>query len=145
MPQATWTEEEIDLLKSMAKNGQSANAIAKRIGKTRSAVIGKCNRDDIPLGSDYWKNRRTRKPKIQKVKSTAPKKKAAPVKQIQPDPVPPAERPSILSVGYGQCRFPMWPDDGPVPRDSPLCGAPTGGYTYCRTHSAICKGGLLNA
>lgn len=43
-PNATWTEEDVLALVSMYNDGRSAGEIAKAIGTTRNAVIGKTNR-----------------------------------------------------------------------------------------------------
>tara|TARA_S200002703_G_scaffold114140_2_gene99608 strand:+ start:160 stop:573 length:414 start_codon:yes stop_codon:yes gene_type:complete len=46
-----WSDREDGIVRQMALKGHSARAIAARLpGRTRNAVIGRCNREAIPLG-----------------------------------------------------------------------------------------------
>lgn len=45
-----WDADKLSILRSMRKRGKSATEIAKRLGCTRNAVLGKTYRDKVPSG-----------------------------------------------------------------------------------------------
>lgn len=136
-----WSEERVDLLKTLWNKGESASAIAKALGGgvSRSAVCAKVHRLGL---SGQPQIHRVGRPKV---KQGAPRPAPAVVlatkpppspKPVPPKPVnwadpPPTARP-WLERAFGECAFPF---DGP---DGTLsCCAPTGGARYCEDHRAV--------
>lgn len=47
---------------------------------------------------------------------------------------------TILTIGHGECRYPLWDDKVRPTIESPLCGGSVKpGNAYCREHAAICE------
>ncbi|WP_339951826.1 GcrA family cell cycle regulator [uncultured Albimonas sp.] len=100
----SWTDERVELLKSMWGEGKSASQIAKALGGvTRNAVIGKVHR----LGL----SNRTAAPKTGgKEEDAAPAPAAAAAAAPRPAPAPePAPRPTAAAA----------PEPEPAPRPAP--------------------------
>jgi GcrA cell cycle regulator len=150
---ATWSSERIELLKRCFHDGLSSSEIAREIGVTRNAVIGKMNR----LGLS--------RPKHAHAIATPEQRGAGPARAraartwrpgrarldifIQQDmltaafPQPPAEDIPIhngcgctlLELSQGRCR---WPIDNPGAADFRFCGnEPVKGLPYCPGHARI--------
>jgi GcrA cell cycle regulator len=137
---ATWSSDRIEQLKRCFHAGLSCSQIAREIGVTRNAVIGKLNR----LGLSRPKDVLTREPE----------RKRAPwrprtftqhqiLMAMGPEPPPRAEEISIhngrgcslLELGRGMCR---WPISEPGAEDFCFCGnKPVEGLPYCVGHARI--------
>ena len=124
-----WTEERVEVLKTLWNEGLSASQIAGRLGGvTRNAVIGKVHR----LGLSG---------------------RAAPAKpkavQPDPEPAPAPRRPSVemdpstwgearatvTTIGANDCK---WPIGDPASADFHFCGqGAAGGKPYCAYHSSL--------
>lgn len=164
---AVWSPENIELLKSLWKQGHSASQIAPRIpGATRSAVIGKVHR--LGLSS--------RKPALTTVQKRAKRAKPSPpitptekpepepslassglsgiekkIRNIQigreidarppePPPQPRGDKPGLMQLGPKDCK---WPFGDPRHSDFHFCGAPMAGVgPYCAAHTAEAYGGV---
>ena len=145
-----WTDERIELLTKLWKDGQSAGRIALQLGHyfTRSAILGKVHRlklsDDptikkhIHYGIPYTVGRRPdgyrRKalPKTLVVRITRPI-----IAPTQPEPIARTSAACAfaeLAVGDGRCRFPFGEPRTP---DFAFCGLPAHG-TYCPGHAQLC-------
>ena len=137
-----WTQERVDLMAKLWKDGLSASDIASRLGGvTRCAVIGKVHR----LGLSGRSPRTGRSAAINqhqhngwKTKPTA--KFPSPTIKIAAEPwvpaaepfVPLEERKSLLNLQDKDCRWPF--GDGPFS----FCGrAKEPGLSYCRPHAQI--------
>ncbi|SFI96044.1 GcrA family cell cycle regulator [Albimonas pacifica] len=112
----SWTDERVELLKSMWGEGKSASQIAKALGGvTRNAVIGKVHR----LGL----SNRTAAPKTGEEKEAAPAPAAAaPAPQPRPAPAPePAPRPAAAAPEPEPAPRPAAPQPAPA---APRAAAP---------------------
>lgn len=90
----SWTDERVELLKTMWAEGKSASQIAKELGSvTRNAVIGKVHRLGL---SSRTTDAGSKAAEARKAASAAsqpapdPKNKADDAAPVGPDPVPPA-------------------------------------------------------
>jgi GcrA cell cycle regulator len=106
-----WTDESVEILRTMWLEGRSAREIGDRLGMTRNAVIGKANR----LGLSH------------KSKTTPPR------------PAVPTEvknrAMSPLDLNERMCR---WPIGHPGDADFHFCGSSRiPGRPYCEDHCAV--------
>jgi GcrA cell cycle regulator len=140
---ATWTSERIELLKRCLHAGLSCSQIAREIGVTRNAVIGKMNRlrsrpKDV-IGRQLEQRRATRlaRPKTHIFAQHEMLMAAF------PRPQPPAEvipiyngrGCTLLELSQGKCR---WPIGKPGAEDFCFCGnEPVEGLPYCLGHARI--------
>lgn len=119
---ALWTDDRIALLEQMRASGASAAAIAKRLGVSRSAVLGKIFRLRRPSA------------KKQQAAAQASLKSAAP-KRHRADP-PRRRGISLLELTNDTCR---WPHGEPGRPGFFFCGEPgadlESGRPYCARHA----------
>jgi GcrA cell cycle regulator len=160
----SWTDERINLLKKMWKDGKSAAEIAKTLGKgvTRNAVIGKAHRMGLsgrpspikkPTAAPAKKEKEAAAPRKE---VAAPKESAVPRKaQQQQTKHPPlmhnreVEEPrkpekEILPLNGGTPlidlteRMCKWPIGDPREADFTFCGRGIRvGTPYCPDHAAM--------
>ncbi len=154
----SWTDERINTLKKMWKEGKSAAEIAKTLGKgvTRNAVIGKAHRMGLSGRPSPIK------------KPVAPKKEAAPkvTKAVAPKAAAPAKKvaapaakaivptreveelrkleSAAVQIGGGVAlidlteRMCKWPIGDPKDADFSFCGRGIRvGTPYCPEHAAM--------
>jgi GcrA cell cycle regulator len=142
----TWTEERIALLKSWIDSGLSCGQIARELGVSRNAVIGKAHRLGLSRfkGADCERIPQQRVPRVARLRlparrraplawAAAPKLAAAemPIEL----PVESANRCSFLELQQWHCR---WPISEPGAVDFGFCGnEPIGGLPYCRAHARM--------
>ncbi len=154
----SWTDERINLLKKMWKEGKSAADIAKMLGKgvTRNAVIGKAHRMGLSGRPSPIKKPAPPARKETGKKAAAPVK--APAKKASPAPVPALKNPAlakeveelkkiekeIAPLGGGVAlldlteRMCKWPIGDPREPDFTFCGHPIRpGTPYCPPHAAM--------
>jgi GcrA cell cycle regulator len=119
-----WTDDQVTLLKTLWSAGYSGSQAASVLGGdiTREAVMGKLHRlglndDERPI------HRRT----------TKPLPPARPPEPIENQPI------SLLTVGFGQCRYPLWADLD-EPGEMLICGAKVKRGSYCDAHAVRCYG-----
>ena len=138
----TWTTERIALLKNLVDAGLSCGQIAREIGVSRNAVIGKINRHGL--------SRFKRAP-------GAPPGRAVTAKLVRPrlvsqrrilhallvesplpvvaPPVDSTNRCSLLDLQQGHCR---WPISDPRADDFGFCGnRQVDGLPYCPAHARM--------
>lgn len=140
-----WTDERVEELKRLLRQGLSASAIAERLGgMTRNAVIGKAHRMGLklhnhPAGERRINARKARKKSHKKQCAkifTPPPYMTMPVEPLPhgPEPnVPFKERRGILDLEDSQCR---WPIGDPKEPDFHFCnGKRVHGFAYCAHHS----------
>lgn len=116
-----WTEDRINILRALWKEGLTASKIAVRLGEgvTRNAVIGKAHR--LGLAS---------RPSPLKTDTTK-------AKPAQKKPPPPAERSKITLLQLTE-RMCKWPIGHPGEADFHFCGhLSTAGQPYCPHHAAM--------
>jgi GcrA cell cycle regulator len=138
----TWTEERVALLRDRVDAGLTCGQIAREIGVSRNAVIGKVNR----LGLSRFKSMiagepgRPAAPKIARPKMPIRQRPypALPRKQplAFPEPeVDAAKRCSLLELQQGHCR---WPISEPGAEDFGFCGNQrVDGLPYCAAHARM--------
>lgn len=127
-----WTETRITQLTALWASGISASQIAREMGLTKNAVVGKAHRLNLPpRPSPITRRLEPRKPRIKRApRTTLPALIEAPVMRAEPAPRP-------ASPARRCCVWPMWGRERPGP-DPLFCGAPVhdAGRVYCETHVA---------
>ena len=138
-----WTEERTETLKTMWAAGESGTDVAKVIGCSRCAVLGKAFRLKLsPRTPNSPHANKPRKPRPYKRAAWAlddvlangkwrqPPRKRQPIPtELEPECVPnPVD---IIAIRSDQCRFPVEGEG----LNTLFCGAVTlDGYSYCPHH-----------
>jgi GcrA cell cycle regulator len=138
----TWTTDRVEKLKSCLDAGFSCAEIAREIGVSRNAVIGKISRLKLTRVKDAMASRRERRlaPSAQRSRIVTQHQilvalRAAPQPSQQELAAGNAHRCSLLELGHGKCR---WPINEPGTEDFCFCGdQPVAGLPYCPTHARI--------
>ncbi|MBB4657906.1 GcrA family cell cycle regulator [Parvularcula dongshanensis] len=123
-----WTEERVEVLKTLWSEGLSASQIAGRLGGvTRNAVIGKVHR----LGLSGRAAPAAPKPMAPKEPAPEPK-----VRTVSMDPATFGEgRMTVSTIGTNQCK---WPIGDPASEEFHFCGqGAASGKPYCAYHSSL--------
>jgi GcrA cell cycle regulator len=152
---ATWSLERIELLKRCFDAGLSCSQIAREIGVTRNAVIGKMNRLGLSppkdvIGRQLERTCAARPPRPKTSRTWRPKRPRPNIFARHemligafPGPQPRAEDVTIyngrgctlLELSQGKCR---WPISNPGAEDFCFCGnEPVKGLPYCLGHARI--------
>ena len=138
--QATWTTERIALLKNRIDAGLSCAQIAREIGVSRNAVIGKANRLGLsrfkspvgqpePVASKVVRSRKVTQHRILRALRRVPQLAFAEVPGGSPN------RCSLLELQPWHCR---WPISDPGAEDFAFCGNnPVEGLPYCAAHARL--------
>lgn len=133
----SWTDERVELLKSLWTEGISASQIARVLGEvTSSAVIGKVHRLGLAgrvsqVRSDLPK-KITLAPKVS-LRSIAPS--SPPAEEKEPDPIVLDDGgfATLMTINDQMCR---WPIGDPSEETFHYCGRRTKGKSpYCEAHS----------
>jgi GcrA cell cycle regulator len=149
-----WPEERTAALRTLAEQGLSASQIGLRLGISRNAVIGKCQRDGIAMGLD-----RTIKTPAERAAAatastarrvawmrrkraaglpTAPTKASRYVARMATT-VPSGHEVTILGLTETSCRY-IAGDE--ITANVLYCGAVTEpDRPYCPAHCAVCFNG----
>ena len=151
----SWSSERIELLKRCFHAGLSCSQIAREIGVTRNAVIGKMNRLGLSRPRDVigrqLERRRAARPAHPKTPRTwRPKRPrlnifaqhemliaAFPGPQPHGEDIPiyNGRGCTLLELSQGKCR---WPISNPGAEDFCFCGnEPVKGLPYCLGHARI--------
>lgn len=137
---ATWTDDRVQTLARLWRDGLSASQIARDLGGvTRNAVIGKIHRlglsgratPHLP-GARRPDQRRERRARVPL--KPAPRHVPAPTARPLALPLPATGSASIASVRRDQCR---WPIGEPQDPSFCLCGRPRERGAYCGSHGAV--------
>lgn len=116
----TWTEDRVELLKKLWRDGQSASQIAKEVGGvTRNAVIGKVHRLGISNraigGESATVAKAAPKPELEQDQSEKTELKKASSPQPAPKPTaPPSQPPAFNQIISAEKRFPPQPSANEV-------------------------------
>ena len=111
---ATWTREEIDALDREWRAGTATAEIARQVGKTKNAVIGKAHRIGLPPRPSPLKRRSGLPPRRKVENPNAP------------------TTPRGNAPGGSPC---CWPIGAPGERGFRFCDAPAlPGRSYCAAH-----------
>lgn len=147
-----WTQDRVEELKSLWKDGLSASAIAAELGgfdhcgdRGRSAVLGKVHR--MGLDGRHTTTVVPRKPrsKNQTISPLVIRRMQQARRQPEIQPVPEPEEIYTTEhmcrmdrLEYNNCRWPLWTSTTPF-SDQFYCGMPTanvyGGRPYCAHHA----------
>jgi GcrA cell cycle regulator len=132
----TWTTERVEQLKSFLDAGLSCGQIAREIGVTRNAVIGKVSRLNLSrLKGPRERNAapRAARPRIVTQHQILMSIRAQPA--AQENLIDSRHRCSLLDLGQGKCR---WPISEPGAQDFWFCGdKPVESLPYCAGHARI--------
>jgi GcrA cell cycle regulator len=153
---ATWSSERIELLKRCFQAGLTCSQIAREMGVTRNAVIGKMNRLGLSrprdvIGGQMRRAARLARPKTaRRLIRTAWRCKPAqpnvfaqhqmltaafPEPRAEDVPIHNGRGCTLLELSPGQCR---WPINTPGADDFCYCGnEPVKGLPYCLGHARI--------
>jgi len=140
----TWTKERVELLTGYLQAGYTCMQIARQIGVTRNAVIGKLNRLGLSrparptARTEAAENPRVPRPRaitqrqiLRAVHAETPRVVAA----VPAPTVVSIERCTLLELDRGKCR---WPVSEPDAKDFLFCGnAVVAGLSYCSGHARM--------
>ena len=137
-----WTEEIIEALRVLWKEGHSTAEIGRRLGVTKNAIVGKAHR--LKLSSRPSPIRRERAPgEVRRRSAPRPRPAHAPaVHNARPAPAP-APKPVLRAApvvvpSYGRVLPCCWPIGEPGTRSFRFCDADTlPGKPYCVEHAQI--------
>jgi GcrA cell cycle regulator len=131
--QATWTTERIALLKNRIDAGLSCGQIAREIGLSRNAVIGKANR--LGLSRERTGARNIARSRIATQHRTLRALWAKPQLSLPEAPEDSANRCSLFELQQWHCR---WPIGDPTAENFGFCGnKPADGLPYCAAHARM--------
>ena len=142
-PGATWTRERVEQLKSLTDAGLSCAQIARRLGVSRNAVIGKLNRLGLSRGRVPAAPRAAAPPAGPRLRRPSIMAQRQILRAVYAEAPPPpeavtvvaAERCSLLDLAKGKCR---WPISDPGAADFAFCGnAAVSGLPYCTGHARL--------
>jgi GcrA cell cycle regulator len=130
----TWTTERIALLKNLMDAGLSCGQIAREIGVSRNAVIGKANRLGLSRfekpGQTGTRKNRNIAAKHRTLRTLWAKPQVAPAEAVDS-----VSRCSLMELREWHCR---WPCGDPNSKDFGFCGnPPVDGLPYCSAHARI--------
>jgi GcrA cell cycle regulator len=136
-----WTIERIELLRKLWADGETAAAIAVRLGgMSRSAVMGKVFRLRLPAGdqSETAQAKQNTEPNNQRDEAAVPVRRrrgGARKTRLRPLPATGVQGKKLLELTNNTCR---WPHGSPGTNRFFFCGAPEAdlehGVPYCARH-----------
>jgi len=137
----TWTDERVEQLRTCVTAGLTCAEIAREIGVTRNAVIGKLNRLGLSRGRaraaphpEHASPRARRHTMVTQRQILRAVYAAAPP-PTQTVSVISADRCSLLDLANGKCR---WPLSDPGAEDFSFCGnGAVSGLPYCAGHARM--------
>lgn len=138
---ATWTTERVALLKNGIAAGLSCAQIAREIGVSRNAVIGKANRLGLSRvkSATAGQGRRAGVPNGARTRIAASQRTLRAVwaepESFAQAPQPSANRCSLFELQQWHCR---WPMGDPASENFGFCGCkPAGDLPYCPAHARM--------
>ncbi len=148
MTVSIWTEDRILRLTALWLEGRTAAAIAREFGPgvSRSAVLGKVHRLGLARGPEVRRARTSAPPRAKPprdaVDASPPGARSPAAVQVRSAPrmaaalgvAPSAPTATILSVRFGQCR---WPYGSSGEAGFGLCGRPVTRGAFCAAHAAV--------
>lgn len=158
-----WDKEKTERLKTLFDSNVAASVIAKEMGCTRNAIIGKVarlglkNKRSMPVrfgspnnspaqkasnGAAIKRSADARKPPLTlaPVKIEISQEDEKPIELVVHRAQQEGERPTIVSLrNYGACRYPLWGNSYTPPEQRFYCGEQTAATgPYCAEHVALC-------
>ena len=147
MTAAIWTPENTQRLIALWKEGRTAAWIADAFGPrvSRCAVLGKVYRLGLARGPEARRARPAAPPRAKRrreevvalqpaARQSEPRKVRAAAPSVTTIVTPPSPTTTILSVGFGQCR---WPYGHSGEAGFGLCGRPIARGAFCAAHAAV--------
>lgn len=125
-----WTDEQLDRLSQLWADGLSATEIFPKLNSefgtifTRSAVLGKVHRANLPMRVD--------RPQGSGLKPRVRAHHAAPAPEIADELIPFEQRRTLLELNEHTCR---WPVGEPREPGFFFCGGPVVEGPYCPGHA----------
>ena len=118
-----WTEERLETLKNLWKEGLSISQIGEKLGVTRNAVAGKAHRLGLPKRqspiSASGSVARTKSKKTEEITSDLPLRLA------------------LRKINWSRSKC-VWPSGDPKTTDFSFCGEPIEpGKPYCYEHCVL--------
>ena len=134
MTTTVWTDDRIKRLRTLWLEGRTADVISQELGCgiSRSAVLGKVYRLGLSAGRTA-KTPRASVPKPRTIRRAAVQALPREVPSLSPDERQCGTR-TILSVGRGDCR---WPLGDPAQPGFSLCGCPVARGSFCAVHAKV--------
>ncbi len=138
-----WTDDRVELLKTLWAEGLSAAQIANKMGGvTRNAVIGKVHRLGLSGRATPAKPQRGCTPSQERREASAPKARRPEVKSVIPEPefiaplvLDTGDRTTVTTIKNNMCK---WPLGDPAREDFHFCGQSTlSGKSYCAYHAHL--------
>ncbi len=138
-----WTDDRVELLKTLWAEGLSAAQIANKMGGvTRNAVIGKVHRLGLSGRATPAKPQRGCTPSLERRETSAPKARRPEVKSVIPEPefiaplvLDTGDRTTVTTIKNNMCK---WPLGDPAREDFHFCGQSTlSGKSYCAYHAHL--------
>jgi GcrA cell cycle regulator len=127
----SWTDEQVELLTTLWRNGMSASQISKKLGDaSRNAVLGKIHR--LRLAGQERLSRTTTRPVGTRSLATAsrPPRPAARTRAAYEE-IPGPGLATIVTLEPHMCR---WPIGDPLTKEFTFCGRPAS-TVYCDRHA----------
>lgn len=138
-----WTDEMVEGLKKMWKQGLTTNEIAKNLGVSKNSIVGKVHRLNLTARPSPIKKKEDESAAD---KTEAAKPEAKNIKKITINPVEIKAPAPEKAPGGGTClklteldnHTCRWPVGDPRDDNFCFCGKKVrGGQTYCEEHAAI--------
>ena len=139
----TWTTERVEQLRHCVGAGLTCAQIAREIGVSRNAVIGKLNRLGLSRGRapaaarpERGDTARMRRPHVLTQRQILRAVYAqAPASAETPTPIVSLARCSLFELAHDKCR---WPLSDPGAEDFSFCGnSVVSGLPYCSGHARM--------
>jgi GcrA cell cycle regulator len=129
-----WSDALVERLSELWLSGTTSGEIGRRLGISRSAVMGKLRRLDL-LCRDRRRPPPSMRSQIPQMRTnTRPLPPPKPYKAPPPPPLPPIGSFDLMDLRSGHCRWPC--SDGFPPYK--FCGAPQASQSsYCSLHFAL--------
>jgi len=144
---STWSTDRIEQLRRCFDAGLTCSQIAREIGVTRNAVIGKMNRMGLSRPRDVLSAQMRRAAKLARAKPErnwrrltiiAQRKMlrdAYPIAEPEEIPIYNGRGCTLLELKQGQCR---WPINEPGAENFCFCGNEAfQGFSYCAGHARL--------
>jgi GcrA cell cycle regulator len=137
-----WPPARVAQLRALVENeGATSGQIALRMGCSRNAIIGKCNRLGLRLPNATGLRARPYRRRKPKPPVAAPRPTWKPTPRRAPAEAAQevfADRVSIFELSSETCRWPLWALDVPF-HEKFYCGGWTiEGSPYCAGHARLC-------
>ncbi|MEZ5891907.1 MAG: GcrA family cell cycle regulator [Parvularculaceae bacterium] len=140
-----WTDERVELLKTLWAEGLSAAQIANKMGGvTRNAVIGKVHRLGLSGRATPAKPQRGCGPTLERRDETVTVAKPVrtEIKPLIPEPesiapvvLDSGDKTTVVTIKNNMCK---WPIGDPAKDDFHFCGQPApAGKSYCPYHARL--------